>query len=108
MLTPNSVPYPEKQLDYRANVFNEQARLFYKRHGAEVMEPAFEALSENIGREVMRTKYCLLYELDACLKSDRSRRRLKQPLQISDAHHAYLLKFHCESCQMSLMLLGKI
>ncbi len=44
--TPNSIPYPEKQLDYRANVLNEHARQFYHRHGAEVLEPAFEILSE--------------------------------------------------------------
>ena len=49
-LIPNSIPYPEKQLDYRANVLNEQARHFYKRHGAEVLEPAFEILSEKTGK----------------------------------------------------------
>jgi 23S rRNA 5-hydroxycytidine C2501 synthase len=102
---PNNFPYPEKQVDFRANVFNEHARDFYKRHGAEVAEPAFEILPEKTGREVMKAKYCLLYELDACLKSGRSRRRLKEPLRISDGHHAYLLKFDCEACRMSLIFL---
>jgi len=106
-LNPNSIPYPEKQLDYHANVLNEHARHFYKRHGAEVIEPAFEILSEKTGKEVMRTRYCLQHELDACPKSSRSRRRLKEPLQISDGHHAYLLKFDCEACQMSLIFLGR-
>jgi collagenase-like PrtC family protease len=106
-LNPNSIPYSEKQLDYHANVLNEHARHFYKRHGAEVMEPAFEILSERTGKEVMRTKYCLQYELDACPKSGRSRRRLKEPLRISDGHHTYLLKFDCEACQMSVILLDR-
>jgi len=105
---PNSIPYPEKRLDYHANVFNEHARRFYQRHGAEVLEPAFETIEETAGREVMKTRYCLRYELDACPKSDRSRRQLKEPLRISDGHHHYLLKFDCDACRMSLIFSGKI
>ena len=82
---------------------NEHARLFYKRHGAEVMESAFEILSEITGREVMLTRYCIRYELDACLKSGYSSRQVKEPLRIGDGHHAYLLKFDCEACRMSLI-----
>ncbi len=104
---PNSILYPERRLDFRANVLNEHARRFYERHGAEVMESAFEILPEITGREIMQTKYCLRNELDACLKCGRSRRQLKEPLRISDGHHAYLLKFDCEACRMSMIFLGK-
>jgi 23S rRNA 5-hydroxycytidine C2501 synthase len=104
---PNTIPYPEKRLDFHANVFNEYARRFYQRHGAEVLEPAFESLSDIIGREVMKTRYCLRYEIDACLLSDRSRCSLKEPLRMSDGNHAYLLKFDCEACRMSLIFLGR-
>jgi putative protease len=104
---PNNAPYPEKRLDYHANAFNEQTRRFYQRHGVEVVEPAFESLPDVCGREVMRTKYCLLHELGACLKSRHSSRRLREPLHISDAHHTYLLKFDCDSCKMSLVFLGR-
>ncbi len=107
VFTPNSVPYPQKWLDFHANVMNEHARLFYKRHGAEVLEPAFEVLSEITGREVMRTRYCIRYELDACLKCGRSSRQLKEPLRITDRRHAYLLKFDCEACRMSLIFCGR-
>jgi putative protease len=106
-LKPNNIPHPDKQLDYRANVFNERARSFYKRHGAEVVEPAFERLSQITGKEVMRTKYCLLHELDACLKSRRTGRPLKEPLRISDGRHQYLLKFDCDACRMSVIFLSK-
>jgi putative protease len=104
---PNRVPYPEKQLDFRANVFNTRAMQFFQRHGAEVLEPAFETLSETRGKEIMRTRYCLRFELEACLKSKRPRRQLKEPLQISDGQHSYLLKFDCEACRMSVIFLGK-
>jgi putative protease len=107
VLVPNGIPYPEKQLDFRANILNKQARNFYKRHGAEVLESAFETIPEKVGREVMQTKYCLLYELDACPKSGRSRRQIKEPLRMSDDHHRYLLKFDCDACRMSVIFLGK-
>jgi collagenase-like PrtC family protease len=106
-LKPNNVPFPEKRVDFRANIFNEYSRRFYERHGAEVVESAFECLSETTGKEVMRTRYCLLHELDACTRSGKSRRRLAQPLQIYDEHHNYLLKFDCDACMMSLIFLGK-
>jgi putative protease len=106
-LIPNAVPYPQKQMDYRANVFNEHARRFYKRHEVEIMEPAFEALEDIAGREVMQTKHCLRYELDACPRYGRAHRNLKEPLRISDGQHAYELKFDCEACRMSVIFLGK-
>ena len=106
-LVPNSIPYPEKQRDFHANVLNEYARRFYKRHGAEVVEPAFEILPEQMGREVMKARYCLRYELDACPMHGRAQRQIKEPLQMSDGHHGYLLKFDCEACRMHLILLGQ-
>jgi 23S rRNA 5-hydroxycytidine C2501 synthase len=106
VFTPNRVPYPEKKLDFRANVFNDYARRFYERHGVDILETAFESLPEITGREVMQTKYCLLYEMDACLKSMPAHCRLKEPLRIRDAHHAYLLRFDCKECRMSVIFLG--
>jgi collagenase-like PrtC family protease len=103
----NNVPYPQKQLDFRANVLNEQARSFYKRHGAEIMEPAFEVLSDIMGKEIMRTRYCLLHQLESCPKSRQSHSRIKEPLRISDGHHSYLLKFDCEQCRMSVIFVGR-
>jgi putative protease len=106
-LIPNAVPYPQTQLDYRANVLNSRARHFYRRHEVINIEPAFEALTEVVGREVMHTKYCLRFELDACPKYGGSHRKLKEPLRIRDEHHAYELKFDCEACRMSVIFLGR-
>jgi 23S rRNA 5-hydroxycytidine C2501 synthase len=103
----NSVPYPEKKVDYRANIFNGPARRFYERHGTEVLEPAFENLSEIKGREVMRTRYCIRYELDACPKFNPTFPLLKEPLRIYDQHNQYLLKFDCDACVMSVIFLGR-
>ena len=49
-VTPNTVPYPEKKVDFRANILNQYARRFYERHGASVTEGAFETLSDTVGK----------------------------------------------------------
>lgn len=101
---PNDAPYPDKSLDFRANIFNEQARRFYERHGAEVVEPAFETLSRRTGKTVMTTRYCIRYQLDLCPKSSRSSRPFKEPLRLSDRNHTYRLEFDCRKCRMSVVL----
>ncbi len=106
-LRPNDVPYPSKKLDFRANVLNEHARRFYSHHGAEVMEPAFETLSDPLGKTVMTTRYCIRHQLDECLKYKRSRNALKGPLRISDGRYSYLLEFDCVKCRMSVILLER-
>ena len=105
-LTPNDVPYPEKKLDFRANVLNEHARRFYERHGAEITEPAFETLSDTAGKTVMTTRYCIRHQLDLCPKYSRSSHPLKEPLRISDGNHTYRFEFDCRQCRMLVILEG--
>jgi collagenase-like PrtC family protease len=105
--TPNDAPYPEKNLDFHANVFNALARQFYERHGAAVMEPAFEALAEKIGKTVMTTRYCIRHQLDMCPKIQHPGRPVKEPLRLRDAHHTYRLEFDCEQCRMFVIMEGK-
>jgi putative protease len=103
-LVPNTVAYPEKILDYHANILNGHARRFYERHGAQIRELAFETLSDPIGKAVMTTRYCLRRQLDACLTSHRSARTLKEPLRITDGRHTYRLEFDCRECRMRVIL----
>jgi putative protease len=102
--TPNNVPYPEKNLDFHANVFNALARQFYERHGATVTEPAFEVLSGTTGKTVMTTRYCIRRQLDLCPKVQRPDQKIKEPLRLRDAHHTYRLEFDCRQCRMFLIL----
>jgi putative protease len=105
--TPNDAPYPEKKLDFHANVFNALARKFYEHHGATVTEPAFEALSDTTGKTVMTTRYCIRHQLDLCPKALSSGRSVKEPLRLRDAHHTYRLEFDCRQCKMFLIMEGK-
>ncbi len=100
---PNDAPFPEPRLDYHANVLNRSARRFYERHGAEVVEGAFETLPDPVGREVMTSRYCLRRELDACPRYGGAR-LLEEPLRIRDDGHTYLLRFDCDACRMSVIL----
>ena len=103
-LSPNDAPYPEKELDFRANVFNARARQFYERHGASIVEPALETLPNSTGKTVMTTRYCLRYQLDLCPQMQHSGYSLKEPLRLRDAHHTYRLEFDCRKCRMFVIL----
>jgi 23S rRNA 5-hydroxycytidine C2501 synthase len=110
-LIPNNIPYPEQKLDYRANVLNSKAIAFYNRHGAEVCEMALEDNNDHKidkkGRVVMTTKYCLRYELDACLRLKEKNKGMTGPLQISDRKHTYRLEFDCKKCCMLIIAEGE-
>ncbi len=101
---PNTVPYPEKNLDYHANVLNEHARRFYARHGSRIHEPAFETLADPLGKIVMTTRYCIRRQLDACLREHRSHPSLREPLSLKDAQHRFRLHFDCDRCRMRIVL----
>ena len=52
-------------VDYRANVANRLAREIYEDGGAQTVAPAYE-LAHQKGVELMRTRYCIRYELGIC------------------------------------------
>src|SRR5437773_494615 len=52
-------PYPETQLSYLANVYNEKARAFYHKHGVQLIAAAYEAHEEAGEVPLMITKHCL-------------------------------------------------
>lgn len=111
-ILPNNTQYPEFDVDYRANILNSKAIEFYKRHGVRVSEMAMEANDPKINmsdRVVMTTKYCIRYELDACLKSTniQNAQRLIEPLRISDRQHTYRLEFDCMNCRMMIIAGGE-
>ena len=55
----------EKSVTYKENVANALSRTTYKRLGAASVEPAYE-LSHKAGAELMRSRYCIRYELGLC------------------------------------------
>ena len=97
-IIPNELPYPVAQLDYRANVANASAEKFYRRHGVHSCEKAYE-LTYRDQVELMRSKYCLLYETAYCPKQN-PEVKLQEPLFLLNNGLRLRLSFNCTRCEM--------
>lgn len=97
--------YPVKELTYRGNVMNSLSETFYRKHGVEKIQPAFEKNVPEGEPVIMNTRYCLKYELGHCpLKQEAPEVRMKEPLWIVDNSNRYRLSFDCKQCEMSVHL----
>ena len=101
----NSIPYPEKSIDYKGNVLNNLAMRFYKRHGVQQIENAFEAQTDFSGKDIMITKHCIKYQMGACERFEKNPKRISEPLFLEDNNRKYKLEFDCKNCQMKVIML---
>jgi len=102
----NAVPYYETKVDYRANILNQKAEQFYRRHGVEQLEYGLEKTLDYDGKALMTTKYCLRYELGNCLMG-KNKTTPKQPLPngslyLRNNKNWFQLEFDCKNCQMKV------
>lgn len=91
----------QPELDWRFNVVNRLATEFYREHGARKVEAGFEKIGNSPGKELMRTRYCLLYELGRCRKQCKNE-DLQFPLFLYNDKHRFLLDFDCRACFMKV------
>ncbi len=101
----SGVPYPTPTLDYRANVINDKAEAFYRRHGAKEIERGLEQTEDYDGKALMTTKYCLRYELGCCLQGKNSSKpqldiKPTATLLLRNNDRRFRLQFDCRNCQM--------
>lgn len=87
--------FPLKSYDYRANVYNETAKAFYKNCGCEICEFSPEKTRHYDNKELMRTKHCLKFAFDMCKLS-------KKFYLIDEKGKKYKLNFDCKNCQMTV------
>jgi putative protease len=99
-----SALYPENELTYLGNVYNQKARMFYARHGVELIEPAYEANQEKNAVSLMITKHCLRYSFNLCPKQIKGIR--PDPLVLVRGGEKLTLKFDCKPCEMHVI--GKL
>ncbi|MBR5856435.1 MAG: U32 family peptidase [Bacteroidales bacterium] len=97
--------------DYRANCSNKLSGRVYESRGAERVLPAFE-LKEESNAELMRSKYCIKYELGLCpnykitAANDKGyvnrigKTGIKEPLILLNGKNRLQLKFDCSICEM--------
>ncbi len=88
-------------LSYKANIANRIARKTYLALGAEEADEAFE-LSLRPDAELMRTKYCVRYELGLCPVHQKAARNA--PLFLVNNGKRYALSFDCKNCEMTVRL----
>lgn len=102
--------YPDNQLTYLANVYNHKAREFYKQHGVQLIESAYEAHEIKDDVPLMITKHCLRFAFNLCPKQAKGIQGVKTkvtPMKlIQNNNEELLLKFNCKACEMQVW--GKI
>lgn len=96
----NDAPYFETALDYRANILNTKAEIFYRRHGVKEMVYGLEKTLDYDGKALMTTKYCLRYELDMCLKEHPE---TAGDLFLRNNRNRFRLVFDCRQCEMQIL-----
>lgn len=94
----NYTDYPQKVMDFRANVYNEEAKQFYKACNCEIKQSALESLDKIPSKiELMRTKHCLKFAAGLCQKPTKK-------LFLEDVKgKKYPLKFDCKNCEMVIL-----
>lgn len=107
ILAINDIPYFLTTVDGRANIVNDKAEAFYRRHGVTTIErgPDQPGVEFKDDFPLMTTKYCLRYELGQCLmhKSNKT----VSPDYASDLFlynngNKFRLSFDCKKCEMQI------
>jgi putative protease len=116
-VVPNNVAFPAQKLSFLANVLNQKAAAFYRRHGVREIEPAAESGTSLAGQPLMTTRYCLKYEMGACPREPREPGDPGSPTEplppepwflTDDEGRRFVLRFRCQPrdnspCAMQLI-----
>ena len=86
----------EKNLNYKANIFNNEAKIFYEKCNANVTEFCPEYIKPNTQYELMRTKHCIKYALNMC-------KSYENLLLKDETDKEFPLKFDCKNCEMVVL-----
>jgi len=95
------VAYPETELSYLANVYNDKARAFYAKHGVKLMDAAYETNQEKGEVSLMITKHCLRYSFNLCPKEVKGIR--PDPMTLMQGKDKLTLTFDCKRCEMHVV-----
>lgn len=96
--------YPENELSYLGNIYNQKARAFYSRHGVSLIEPAYECNQEKGLVSLMISKHCLRYSFNLCPKQVKGIR--PEPMLLLRGNDKLTLRFDCQRCEMHVV--GKL
>jgi putative protease len=100
--------YPDTQLSYLANVYNEKARAFYTKHGVQLIAAAYESHEEAGEVPLMITKHCLRFSFNLCPKQAKGVQGVQgqvkaEPMTLVSGDETYTLRFDCKPCEMHVV-----
>ena len=90
---------PQKDITYKVNVSNRLSEEFYREAGAINIGQAYE-LKPIRTAELMRTRYCIRFELGLCPKHQGA--KAPKQLYLLNNGQRFALHFDCASCEMTL------
>ena len=98
-LVRGTISLSQKDITYKTNISNHISEAFYREAGAENIGKAYE-LAPVRSAELMRTRYCIRYELGLCPKYQGA----KAPGQLFLLNNGqrFALHFDCKACEMTL------
>ena len=95
----NNTLFPLRELDYTANISNIMAEDFYRVHGVEKVEPAYEnKIRDDV--PLMYTKHCLRYSMGWCPVHHKKESPYKEPYYLVYKEKRLRLSFDCKKCLM--------
>ncbi|MBD8723960.1 U32 family peptidase [Oxalobacteraceae sp. CFBP 13708] len=100
--------YPDVQLSYLANVYNDKARAFYQKHGVQLIDAAYESHEEAGEVSLMITKHCLRFSFNLCPKQAKGVQGVQgqvkaEPMTLVSGEDRYTLRFDCKPCEMHVV-----
>ncbi len=102
--TDTDADFPRKKLTYHDNVANSLSETFYRRHGADTIEPALEKSGRKPAGDVrvMTTRYCLRRELGRCLRTLAGKEWCGGDMFLVSGNMRLRVEFDCAKCQMNV------
>ena len=101
------VKYPIENLDYKANILNQNAKKFYEKRGAKVNEYAAESCPFQ-KETLMISKHCIKYTLGLCKKYFNNVKKYQEPyFLVDEKYKKYILFFDCKKCEMHVKASNK-
>ena len=90
---------PQKDVTYKANISNKVSAAVYGKAGAESILDAYE-ICHTHSAELMRTRYCIRYELGMCPKHHGA--KPGKSLFLLNNGQRFALGFDCRNCEMTV------
>jgi len=90
--------------DYCLNILNKKAEIFYQKRKIKVFEYALEYGTKIENKILMRTKHCILREMNLCKKQNKFPAQFSEPLFLENENVCLEIDFDCNNCEMNLAL----